>query len=173
MIVLSTLCCLGEGIVDIDEVVAEVGYVGADQLPLGIVLQNTATRILGELSPTKILLIARIGRGEHQKVLKQKMGSQIHHKQLAYAIVSLHYITFDAQYSLRLSICFFWTTDYCLHMNSKYMKCTYVHLLLSNCWPVLHYCYVGTCMLGISFSPPISMSIALASDDLPRYDYLK
>ena len=67
VLVLSTLCCLGEGIVDVDEVVAEVGYVGADQLPLCIVLQNTAMRILGELSD-KILLIARIGRGEHQKV---------------------------------------------------------------------------------------------------------
>ena len=65
VLVLSTLCCLGEGIVDVDEVVAEVGYVGADQLPFGIVLQNTEMRILGELSPTKILLIARIGRGEH------------------------------------------------------------------------------------------------------------
>ncbi len=96
MLVLSTLCCLGKGVVDVDEVVTEVGYVGADQLPLGIVLQNTAMRILGKLSPTKILLIARIGWEEHQKVSKQKTGSQIHHK-LAYAIVSLHYSTFDAQ----------------------------------------------------------------------------
>ncbi len=38
VLVSSTLCCLGEGVVDVDEVVAEVRYVGADQLPLGIVL---------------------------------------------------------------------------------------------------------------------------------------
>ncbi len=98
---------------------------------------------------TKILLIARIGRGEHQKVSKQKTGSQIHHKQLAYAIVSLHYSTFDAQYSLRLSICFFWTTDYTwIQMYIYYFQIA--GLCNTFCIALL--------LRTISFSPPTSMS---------------